>query len=227
MGERDGNYLGTVEVSTGAIKIMPKEIILYIEGDTKQKGKGNAITLRQGFREFFQPLAEDIKVPIDLKLLGSREIAVKIFLAELKYNADNFSALLVDAEGEINENDSPKTHLQKISSKFDFKDVKDEQCHLMAQMMESWFFGDKEKLAEFYGKGFNMNALPKNINVEKIPKADVELSLKNAVRGTTKAEYKKGEHVGEILRKLDSNKVRKAAPHCERLFKTLKEEIEK
>ena len=41
---------------------MVKEVILYIEGDTKQKGKGNAIALRQGFREFFQTLAEEIKM---------------------------------------------------------------------------------------------------------------------------------------------------------------------
>jgi len=206
---------------------MVKEVVLYIEGDTKQKGKGNAITLRQGFREFFQPLAEDIKVPIDLKLLGSREIAIKIFLSELEYNSENFSALLVDAEGEIGENDTPRLFLQKISAKFDFTSVKDEQCHLMTQMMESWFLGDKEKLAEFYGKGFNTNALPKNVNVEKISKADVETGLKNAIRETSKREYKKGEHAGELLRIIDSSKVRKAAPHCERLFETIAKEIGK
>jgi hypothetical protein len=206
---------------------MVKEVILYIEGDTKQKGKGNTITLRQGFREFFQPLAEDIRVPIDLKLLGSREIAIKIFLSELEYYPESFSALLVDAEGEIDEKDTPKIFLQKISAKFDFTAVKDGQCHLMAQMMESWFLADKEKLAEFYGKGFNTNALPKNTNVEKISKADVETGLKNATRETSKKEYKKGEHAGEILRLIDSDKVRKAALHCEKLFKEIKEEIEK
>ena len=205
---------------------MVKEVILYIEGDTKQKGKGNAITLRQGFREFFQPLAEDIKLPIDLKLLGSREIAIKIFLSELDYNPESFSALLVDAEGEVDEKDTPKTFLQKISAKFDFSNVKDEQCHLMAQMMESWFLADKEKLAEFYGQGFSVNSLPKNTNVEKIAKSDVENGLKAAVRNTSKKEYKKGEHAGEILRIIDSNKVRQAAPHCEKLFTTIKEAIE-
>jgi hypothetical protein len=200
---------------------MVKEVIIYIEGDTKQKGKGNAITLRQGFREFFGGLAEDIKVPIDLKLLGSREIAIKIFLGELEYFPTSFQVLLVDAEGEIDEKDTPKTFLQKISPKFDFKNVKDEQCHLMAQMMESWFLADKEKLAEFYGKGFNINALPKNKNVEEIPKSDVETGLKNAARGTSKKDYKKGEHAGEILRIIDSKKVREAAPHCEKLFTTV------
>ncbi len=205
---------------------MVKEVILYIEGDTKQKGKGNAIALRQGFREFFQPLAEEINVPIELKLLGSREFAIKIFLSETAYNAESFSALLVDAEGEVDEKDTPKTHLQKISAKFDFKNVEDNQCHLMAQMMESWFVADKERLAEFYGQGFNLKALPKNTNVEKIAKSDVESGLKAAARNTSKKDYKKGEHAGEILRKIDSVKVRAAAPHCERLFKIIKEIIE-
>lgn len=200
---------------------MVKEVILYIEGDTKQKGKGNAITLRQGFREFFQPLAEEVKIPIDLKLLGSREIAIKIFLSELEYNLESFSALLVDAEGEIDEKDTAKTFLQNISPKFDFKNVKDEQCHLMVQMMESWFLADKEKLAEFYGKGFNINALPKNPNVEKIIKSDVEDGLNNAVRNTAKKEYKKGEHAGEILRIIDSKKVRADARHCRKLFEAI------
>ena len=58
-----------------------KEIILYIEGDTRQKGKGNAISLRQGFSEFFKPLADTIKIPIDLKLGGSREVTIRIFSA--------------------------------------------------------------------------------------------------------------------------------------------------
>ncbi len=206
---------------------MVKEVIIYIEGDTKQKGKGNAITLRQGFREFFQDLAEDIKVPIDLKLVGARELTVKIFLNELEYNSQSFSVLLVDAEGEIDEKDTPKTFLQKISPKFDFKKVKDEQCHLMVQMMESWFLADKEKLAKFYGKEFNINALPKTENVEKIAKRDVESGLENATRGTSKKEYDKGRHAGEILRIINSNKVREAAPHCKRLFETIAKEIEK
>lgn len=206
---------------------MVKEVILYIEGDTKQKGKGNAITLRQGFREFFQPLAEDIKIPIDLKLGGAREITIKIFLSELEDYPTSFQALLVDSDKGIDEKETPKTFLQKISDKFDFTSVKNEQCHLMVPMMESWFFADKEKLAEFYGKGFNTNALSKNTNVENISKSDVETGLKNATRETSKKEYEKGKHAGEILRIIDSGKVRKAAPHCKRLFEEIKKEIEK
>lgn len=204
---------------------MVKEIIFYIEGDTKRQGNSNAITFRQGLREFFGSLAKEINVPIDFKIGGARETTIKIFLSENGDYPASFQVLLVDAEGEVDEKDTPKAHLKKISDKFDFKNVKEEQCHLMAQMMESWFLGDKEKLAEFYGKGFNLNALPKNTNVEKISKATVRASLLKAVSETSKKYYKKGEHAGEILKMIDSNKVRKAAPHCERLFEAISEKI--
>ncbi len=40
-------------------------------------------------------------------------------------------------------------------------------------------------------------------------------------------EYKKGEHAGEILRIIDSKKVRDAAPYCERLFVEIKKNVSK
>ena len=43
--------------------------------------------------------------------------------------------------------------------------------------MESWFFADKDKLAEFYGQNFKRNSLAKNTNVEKIPKASVVVAV--------------------------------------------------
>ncbi|MCW5959560.1 MAG: DUF4276 family protein [Pyrinomonadaceae bacterium] len=200
---------------------MVREVVIYIEGDTKRKGKSNAITLRQGFREFFKDLAGEIKIPIELKLVGAREFTIKVFLAEQEYNSDSFTVLLVDSEGRLDENETPKTFLQKISDKFDFKNVKDEQCHLMVQLMESWFVADKEKLAEFYDKDFNAKALPKNKNIEQIPKNDVITGLEKATQKTKKGKYGKGAHSGEILRIIDSGKVRKSAPHCERLFETI------
>ena len=95
----------------------------------------------------------------------------------------------------------------------------------MVQTMESWFLADKERLAEFYGKDFNPKKLPQNENVELIPKKDVIKGLKEAARKTSKKEYGKGAHSGELLQKIDSQKVRAAAPHCDRLFKTISDKI--
>jgi hypothetical protein len=197
---------------------MVKEILIYIEGDTKQKGKGNAITLRQGFSQFFKELAEEIKIPINIKLLGGREDTIRIFLSEQAFFPKSFMVLLVDSDAEIGENETPKSFLQKISPKFDFRKVKEEQCHLMVQLMETWFLADKEKLAEFYGKDFNAKALPQNKEVEKIPKNDVISGLENATRNCAKGRYGKGLHSGEILQRIDSSLVRQSAPHCEKLF---------
>lgn len=199
---------------------MVKEIIVYIEGDPK-KGNAGAVTLRQGFSEFFQRLAAEINVPVKPVMCGARELTVRLFLGNLDSYPNGFLVLLIDSEAEIGAHETPKSFIEKISPKFDFRKVGDDQCHLMVQLMESWFLADKEELAGFYGKGFNPKALPANKNVEQIPKNDVIAGLKKAARNTLKKGYEKGTHSGEILQKIDSRKVRRAAPHCQRLFDSI------
>jgi hypothetical protein len=91
----------------------------------------------------------------------------------------------------------------------------------MVQVMESWFLADPEALTRYYREGFAINALKKNPKVEEIPKDDVLKCLKQATRKTKKRAYHKTGHAPGILELLDSNKVRKAAPHCDRLFQDL------
>lgn len=91
----------------------------------------------------------------------------------------------------------------------------------MVQMMEAWFLADPEALAVYYGQRFGAQALPGRGNVEQIAKADVERSLKEATRKTQKGEYHKIRHGAELLARIDPAKVRKRAPHCERLLATL------
>ncbi len=204
---------------------MVKEILIYIEGDLKQKGNKNAITLRQGFREFFQEIVKESRTSIKPILCGSRESTVRIFLGETSFGKESFLMILVDSEGEIGEGETPKIFLNKVSDKFDFSEIDEEQCHLMVQAMESWFLADKDCLAEFYGKDFNSNSLPQNPNVEKIQKKDILEGLKNATRRTKKGKYGKGNHSGEILQKIDAQKIRESAPHCERLFRIISDKI--
>jgi hypothetical protein len=80
-------------------------------------------------------------------------------------------------------------------------------------------------LAEFYGQNFNTNALPKNANIEKIPKFDVESGLANATKNTQKGEYHKTKHGPKLLQLIDPQKIREAAPHCEKLFATILERL--
>ena len=83
----------------------------------------------------------------------------------------------------------------------------DENAHLMVQCMEAWFLADKNALANYYGKGFNENSLPRRIEIEQVPKSDIEEGLKMATRQCTKGRYDKGSHSFAILAELNPEKV--------------------
>ncbi len=208
-----------------------KDVRLYIEGDTKQNGSGNSITLRQGFNEFFGKWAGEEKIEIKLKpiLCGDRGKAVKIFLNDAALYPEDFAALLIDSEREKDVNESAKAFLESDFPNYDFKNVEESQCHFMVQAMESWFLADKEKLAACYDNKFHEKALPQHKEVERIPKNDAIEKLKKATKNTRngKGEYGKGADSGKILGEINPQKVRTAAPHCERLFKTIILEIQK
>lgn len=209
---------------------MVKEIRIYIEGDTKQKGKFNTISLREGFNHFLLELIEKAKaknITFRLIMCGSKYETFKDFLNAAKSYSESFVIFLLDSDAPLQENETPKSFLQKQNPLWHLQNAEENQCHLMAEVMESWFFADKDKLAEFYGQNFNLNALAKNANVEKIAKADVESDLANATRNTQKGEYHKTRHGAKILELINPQKVRAAAPHCEKLFVSVLEIIAK
>lgn len=133
---------------------------------------------------------------------------------------------LLDSDLPIEENETPKSFLQKQNPTWHLEDAEENQCHLMVQLMESWFFADKDKLAEFYGQNFNRNALARNTNVEKIEKSNVERGLANATSHTQKGEYHKTRHGAKLLELIDPQKVCQSAPHCEKLFAAVFKVIE-
>jgi hypothetical protein len=91
----------------------------------------------------------------------------------------------------------------------------------MVQVMESWFFADIDRLEKYYGQNFNRKALRQSSNVEKIAKSDVENGLANATKNTQKGEYHKTKQGAKLLELINPQKVREAAPHCERLFEII------
>lgn len=95
----------------------------------------------------------------------------------------------------------------------------DEQCHLMVQVMESWFLADPDALATYYGQGFHRQALPRNPLVEQVPKDDVLNGLNRAASGTKKGDYRKQRDSSKILEAIDPMKVRNASPYADRLLK--------
>ena len=130
------------------------------------------------------------------------------------------AVLLVDAEAPVTGSDS-WAHLQTRDGWNRPTSATDDQCHLMVQIMESWFLADREALQDFYGAGFRPQALPGNPKIEQVPKQDVLNGLERAAQSTRQRGYSKGRHSFSILATLDPTKVRAASPYANRFIQAL------
>jgi len=97
----------------------------------------------------------------------------------------------------------------------------------MVQMMESWFHADKNALKDFYGAGFNENALKSNPNVEDISKQDLKNGLSAATKDSRKGNYfdNKTQHGPKLLETIKPALVQQAAPNCKRLFTIIRQKL--
>ena len=68
--------------------------------------------------------------------------------------------------------------------------------------------------------------LPANPKVEEIHKSDIAKGLRDATRHTNKGPYHKTKHAPAILARIDTAKVREAAPSCDRLFQAIESNTE-
>ena len=168
-----------------------------------------------GFRQFFKELY-GLGVNIDLAMCKANAIAD--FVNNVKKNPDSINILLTDSDGpysadllrSVRQHDHWNTTIAAA--------VSDEHIHFMVQVMESWFLADRDTLRDFYGPRLSENRLPRNPNVEQIPKADVESGLRAATAGTSKGRYHKTKHAPTLLANIAPSAVKNAAPNCNRLF---------
>ena len=128
--------------------------------------------------------------------------------------------LLVDAEQPVTAS-GPWQHLRESDGWDRPGSATDDQCHLMVQIMESWFLADAEAVESYYGPSFRMQDLPRNPNVEQVPRQDVLSGLERAASNTRKSGYSKGKHSFEILARIDPAKVRVASPYANRFISAL------
>ena len=210
---------------------MVKEIQIYIEGGAKGQDRASSVELRRGFSVFFNELVEkarEKKIRFSFIICGSTEITCKIFSQANKISPTDFLVLLIDSDIAISEDETPKSFLQKQPKlkKYNLKEIAENQCHLMVQVMESWFLADVAALKIHFGVDFKENKLRKNKKVEEIAKDDVLNSLKEATKDRKKGSYHKIQDGAKLLELINPNKVRESAPHCERLFVTIREIIE-
>ena len=198
---------------------MVAEIRIYVEGGAK--GHHRQASLRQGFAQFFERGGIPVRQPSGrLRVIscGSRYETFRDFRRALETHPQAFNILLVDAERTVSR--SPQRQLVEIDG-WDDSDLEENQCHLMVQLMEAWLIADPNALARFFGPDFRAGALPRTTNVEEIEKDRLMKALKSATRTTRPGPYHKTEHGPRLLALVDPTKVRKAAPHCDRLFQTI------
>lgn len=199
---------------------MVSKIRLYIEGGGS-KGDGRT-KLRKGFREFLREVdfkTKESAISFKIIMSGSRHEALRDFRNGCEDHPDGFNCLLVDSELPVN--DGPLKHLEGTEKNWDLSGVRETQCQLMVQVMESWFLCDLEALMEYYGSGLKTKLIKIGETVESISKQDINNRLETATRDTKKGKYHKIHHAHELLGKIRAQQVRLKSKHCDRLFRTL------
>ncbi len=195
------------------------KVKLLVEGGGDGKRKSVNRECRKGFRLFLEKAGMG-RMP-DITACGGRQKAYDKFVHE--HGDDNaLVVLLVDAEGPVTSS-GPWEHLKSRDNWNRPAGALDEQCHLMTQVMESWFLADLQTLRDYYGPAFQESGLPKYLNVEDAPKQDVINGLADATRRTPKRAYDKGKHSFEILAKLSPSQVQQQqqAPRAKRFIEAM------
>jgi hypothetical protein len=173
--------------------------------------------LRRGLGKFIEKAGLQGRMP-RIVACGSRNDAYDSFRTAL--DRGERAMLLVDAEEPVSTS-GPWQHLKARDGWNRPGGATDGQCHLMVQVMESWFLADADALESFYGKDFRRQELPANPNIEQVSKRDVLNGLASATRDTTRGPYDKGAHSFDILANLNPAQVRCSSPHANRLILAL------
>ena len=190
---------------------------LYVEGggDSKQLKS----QCRRGFRKFIEKAGLQGRMP-RIVACGGRQQAYDSFATALDAGTST-PMLLVDAERRVTDA-SAWEHLRKRDGWPRPVGAHENHCHLMAQVMESWFLADRRTLKTFYGPKFHEKPLPSDPRIEQVAKADVLNGLERATRNTSKGPYDKGPTSFAILAEVDPSKVEQSAPHAKRFLDTLR-----
>ena len=190
---------------------------IYVEGGGDSQALRTAC--RKGFAKFVERAGLKGRMP-RIVACGGRQKAYDDFATALD-TRNGFPMLLVDSEEPVT-SESPWDHLRNLDRWTRPNGATKDQCHLMVQIMESWFLADKPTLTTFYGQGFLENSLPQNPRVEQVRKTEVLAGLDSATRHTTKGRYNKGSHSFDILAAIDPSAVERAAPRAKRFLDTLR-----
>jgi hypothetical protein len=199
------------------------EVKVYVEGGGDAERLKRAC--REGFSEFFRKAGLQDAMPRVVACGGRGQAMDRFRTAVQQDDATTRSALLVDSEDPVQGTCSGATAIAHLDTR-DRKNLRpvttDEKCHLMVQVMETWFMADHKALADYFGQGFNGNGLY-STNLEGRTKREVFAALYSATRHSRKGAYGKGAHSFELLGRIDVPAVLRQCKWAARLVLTLRE----
>lgn len=183
---------------------------------------------RQAFADFFSKTDLGTTRRPRVVPCGGREQAFQSFCTAIAQGQN--ALLLVDSEAPVNSLHQPPlpgiwrpwTHLQTQASWATPLGASDDDCHLMVQCMENWFLADGAGVQVFFGRNFNVAALPSG-SVETVAKNMAYTALQTATKNCkTKGPYAKGAHSFKVLSSISTAKVEAASPWAKRFLDELR-----
>jgi len=183
------------------------ELRIYFEGDPQ---------LKSGFHKFFSQIIDVARLKrCRVALVATNGTPAEDFRDALRTHPEAWNVLLLDS-------DSPcEGPLADLCRSKGLDSSHEDSIFWMVQIMESWFLADPDSLKDYYDDGFREDALRGDPQVERIPKSEVLSRLKRATSDTRRGrgEYHKTKHAPELLARIDPERVKSAAPNCERMFR--------
>lgn len=192
-------------------------IKIFVEGggETNADGRGE---LRVAFDMLIgaqKEAARKKRMKWDTVFCGGRSETANEFAKAVKRKEADFVILVVDAEDEVESatpsHPTPAERVKHLETRDGWneqlKKVTPEHVHLMTRCMEAWVFADGEKVAEFYGKDFKANSLPKRSVLDGEPKPSLYAAIDKATRDTKKGSYGKIKHASALLKTVRPAKV--------------------
>ena len=183
---------------------------IYIEGGgDSSEGKARC---REGFRELLEKCGYKGRMP-RLRACGPRDDAYDDFKTRHNQSlgSGDYVALLVDSEDPVADVNATWTHLQYRDGWQRPPGAADEQVLLMTTCMETWLVADRDALAEHYGQGFQVSALPALNNLEARNRENIQRGLYNATRRCS-ARYEKGPQSFTTLGKIRPDVIQQHLP---------------
>ena len=192
---------------------------LFIEGG----GQGSRLNrlFRTAWHDFFLAAGLHGNLPRIVRG-GSRNETFEQFMAAVKEaRPGELPILLVDSEGPVDVNHSAWQHLRHTDRWERPAGTREEQAFLMIQVMETWFLADRGALQNYFGSSFQAGRLPRQRELESIPKDAVLQSLAAATADCNK-RYGKGIVSFEILGRVNPVLVAENCPGAKSLLECLR-----